>query len=471
VGAEDEPLLHKGNHFSMGTENITLQALYAEPARTLGLTFMQNANSDDSLNAEWSVKQAYTVILPTDLDLEFEKLGYRFVGWNTEADGSGSSYEGKNEYTVFRPYGDRVFYAVWAANSYAVSYDANTGEGLMDGDIVTYDNELSLKTNSFTKEGYVFTGWNTAVDGGGESYADEYQFKPWQRTEDLVLYAQWQEVVTPPVDPEEPTTPEEPTVPEEPVTPEEPTSPEEPAVPEEPTTPEEPTVPEEPIDPEKPLVPGEPTTPEDPIDPDEPAAPEEPVDTDESTSAPDAPTRFITDTSAQDTSLVAEPNVPLIAGVETAQPPVSDGDISTTRIVEGAIPLIVGEASSTWALVNLILALIGVVAAFVTTIFWLFGRRQNEEREAKRARQHAENEESDTKGRRKAGLAVTLILAVVGIAFFFLTENIALPMVLVDRWTVVNAIILLLEMVGVFFALKRPARDEDDNGDKVILYV
>ena len=51
----------------------------------------------------------------------------------------------------------------------------------------------SLTTNSFTRTGYVFTGWNTAADGSGTSYADGADYTVTTATGDatITLYAQW----------------------------------------------------------------------------------------------------------------------------------------------------------------------------------------------------------------------------------------------------------------------------------------
>jgi len=67
-----------------------------------------------------------------------------------------------------------------------VSFDANGGSGSMDDQV---DNApAALTPNSFIRTGFVFSGWNTAADGSGTSYADqaEYAFDA-----DATLYAQW----------------------------------------------------------------------------------------------------------------------------------------------------------------------------------------------------------------------------------------------------------------------------------------
>ncbi len=75
------------------------------------------------------------------------------------------------------------------ATSIDVSFDANGGTGNMaglDGANLT----TTLSSNSFTRAGYEFAGWNTAADGSGTTYSDgeTVTFDPSGET---TLYAQW----------------------------------------------------------------------------------------------------------------------------------------------------------------------------------------------------------------------------------------------------------------------------------------
>ena len=51
------------------------------------------------------------------------------------------------------------------------------------------DSAVTLTSNTFTKSGYTFAGWNTAADGTGTSYSDGASFT--MPTSDETLYAQW----------------------------------------------------------------------------------------------------------------------------------------------------------------------------------------------------------------------------------------------------------------------------------------
>ena len=94
-----------------------------------------------------------------------------------------------------------------------IEYDANNGTGTVspNGDKLypstdntgadAHTDEGTAKPVSgsgsdtgFTRPGYLFTGWNTAADGSGQSYAAGATVKTGARTTPLKLYAQWQQL-------------------------------------------------------------------------------------------------------------------------------------------------------------------------------------------------------------------------------------------------------------------------------------
>ena len=95
--------------------------------------------------------------------------------------------------------GDVINYVngVWggeAPTELTVTFEANGSaeypvEGTMAPQTVTAKTDTALNANTFTREGYNFTGWNTAADGTGTSYADGATVN---LTENTTLYAQWQ---------------------------------------------------------------------------------------------------------------------------------------------------------------------------------------------------------------------------------------------------------------------------------------
>ena len=72
--------------------------------------------------------------------------------------------------------------------NFTVTFDANGGTGTMKPQTVTEDTPTALSSNGFIREGYSFTGWNTAADGTGTKYDDKQEITV---TGDITLYAQW----------------------------------------------------------------------------------------------------------------------------------------------------------------------------------------------------------------------------------------------------------------------------------------
>lgn len=143
-----------------------------------------------TINSEIISDYGYGVgaTLPTDVTL----TGNSFGGWydNEFFKGEAVTEISKTEK------GDKLFFAKWIANSYTVKFDANGGKGEMSNQNRIYNDGVALPSNAFTRESYVFTGWNTVSDGTGNTYSDEYNGNLSSASEDVVtLYAQWNDVV------------------------------------------------------------------------------------------------------------------------------------------------------------------------------------------------------------------------------------------------------------------------------------
>ena len=120
----------------------------------------------------------------------FTRIGYKFAGWNTKADGSGTSYvDEQSVKNLSSTNGDTVnLFAQWTTNKYKVKYDANGGTGTMSDSSYTYGVAKALSANNFTKDNFKFKCWNTKADGTGVNYTDKQSISI---AEDLTLYAQW----------------------------------------------------------------------------------------------------------------------------------------------------------------------------------------------------------------------------------------------------------------------------------------
>jgi uncharacterized repeat protein (TIGR02543 family) len=129
--------------------------------------------------------------VPTDLTLNvFTRTGYKFAGWNTVANGSGTSYANGIKYSFTT---DVTLYAQWSNGaSFIVTFKANGGTGSMAPETKRTPGTLTL--NRFTRSQHRFFKWTTVANGSGSSYANGATFL---FTRSMTLYAQWHVVKKP----------------------------------------------------------------------------------------------------------------------------------------------------------------------------------------------------------------------------------------------------------------------------------
>lgn len=116
--------------------------------------------------------------------------GYRFLGWYTAPQDNAGLYDWNRPLT-----GSVTVYAHWQRLQANVIYDANGGTGSHPNTTGWQYSDVTIPgdtSKSFTRDGYVFLGWDTQADGNGTAYKDGSQV-PLQ-DKDITLYAQWQPV-------------------------------------------------------------------------------------------------------------------------------------------------------------------------------------------------------------------------------------------------------------------------------------
>lgn len=72
--------------------------------------------------------------------------------------------------------------------TYIVFFDANGGTGTMRSQVFEEREAQALRQNTFTRDGYSFSGWNTSQSGSGTAYSNGQTITV---SSDMTLYAQW----------------------------------------------------------------------------------------------------------------------------------------------------------------------------------------------------------------------------------------------------------------------------------------
>ena len=118
-----------------------------------------------------------------------------------------------------------------------------------------------------------------------------------------------------------------------------------------------------------------------------------------------------------------------------------------------------------WALINLIAAMLSVVLA-VVALLAKHAKDEDEDDEGKDDQVVANENEDDDENestRHRRWKVIATIDAILAVVVFILTENISLPMVLVDKWTALMVLFGLISIVSTYFARKWHEEDEDED--------
>ena len=127
-------------------------------------------------------------------------------------------------------------------------------------------------------------------------------------------------------------------------------------------------------------------------------------------------------------------------------------------IADEPTPLDMGGA---WALVNLILTILTVLGSILLLIGYIGKKQKEREDENGNVILNAEGEAETDDIKKKGGWRLASIIpAVAAVIAFILTENMRLPMVLVDKWTLLMVIIALVQLLVAYFSKKKTQEPE-----------
>ena len=181
---------------------VTLYAIWTSWKHTVH--YDKNVSSTSSSQTVSNMPSDQTKVYETNLVLSTSKPtrnGYIFTGWNTAANGSGTAYAAGGNYQYDRSSdgGTVTLYAQWTAWKHTVHYDKNvpstsssqTVNGIPADQTKTFDQKLTLSATKPTRNGYIFSGWNTKANGSGTAYAAGAEYKHDQNGGTATLYAQW----------------------------------------------------------------------------------------------------------------------------------------------------------------------------------------------------------------------------------------------------------------------------------------
>ncbi len=108
---------------------------------------------------------------------KFQNVGYNFLGWAKYPTSTTPLWTDGANLNTSTPAGGRlVLYAVWQLDesiTYSVAFEANGGKGTMPVQpAFVYGKGRALAPNAFTRDGYIFKGWNRSMHATSATYLD-----------------------------------------------------------------------------------------------------------------------------------------------------------------------------------------------------------------------------------------------------------------------------------------------------------
>lgn len=132
------------------------------------------------------------------------RIGYTFVKWTTNKDGTGTAYQPGSQYSYNRDSdgGTVTLYAVWTPWKYTVRYDKNvpansssqTVSNMPADQTKTEEVNLTLSSNKPSRNGYIFNGWQAQINGKAVDYQPGAKLSYDVDDKDgstIILKAQW----------------------------------------------------------------------------------------------------------------------------------------------------------------------------------------------------------------------------------------------------------------------------------------
>ena len=129
--------------------------------------------------------------------------------------------------------------------------------------------------------------------------------------------------------------------------------------------------------------------------------------------------------------------------------------------MEVPLDVIVHSTHASWALINLMLSIFGVILASYITISTILTERRKKDDE-KFAEAKKDEKDNSIKHNRALWLIIPIATAIAAAILFILTQNIRLSMVWLDRWTVVHIILFSVGLIATLLMWTRKDKEKDD---------
>ena len=211
----------KNGQYGINNNTLTLYATWtpdgssgSSTANKVTIKYNANGGTGSMANQTCTYGEKCTIKENT-----FKRSGYKFTKWRTTSSTSVSGYNwtgwsgtwsfSNGKYGIKN--NELVLYATWEStgssttnDKYTIKYNANGGSGSMPNQTCTSGSKCTIKTCSYSRKDYTFTGWTTNKDGKDDGYKWTSWSGTWSFTngqkgisnKTLTLYAMWKKQTT-----------------------------------------------------------------------------------------------------------------------------------------------------------------------------------------------------------------------------------------------------------------------------------
>ena len=184
------------------TEGYSFEGWFADKDCKTAFDFTAAVTENKTAYAKWTPKKyeikyelaggvnnksnpdSYTIESETIKLKAPTKVGFTFDGWYYD-----KRFRNAASQITKGSAGDKTFYAKWKVRTYSIVYMAGTyGREVVPADTKTFDEPITLKGASYTRDGYVQKGWATE-NGGKKKYDLEAKYSV---NASLTLYPYWE---------------------------------------------------------------------------------------------------------------------------------------------------------------------------------------------------------------------------------------------------------------------------------------
>ena len=178
----DSPVYFAGDSY-LFDEDVTLYAIWVKDAYKV----VFDPNGGEAEPEAQVGESGQAIIITTEMPL---REGYNFIGWSRENNATEPSILGGDEFVDDK---DVILYAVWAKDSYLVSFNTTGSEDVIEARLSKRGAAITIPDKKPTRTGFDFLGWASLEDADVEYHpGDTYDegvskelFAVWEKnTED-----------------------------------------------------------------------------------------------------------------------------------------------------------------------------------------------------------------------------------------------------------------------------------------------